>query len=290
MTQNSAKLCKSGQNVLLESLNRTLLENLKSYPHQTGKLLEASAYAVDSPGHRWRPILLFTIYNELTQKTNYQEILPLASAIEYLHTASIILDDLPMMDDGTLRRGKIPCHIKYNQARAVHAALWLCDVAQHYIHEFQSQRDISTDLENLLRTIKNDMIHGQTIDLELKNLTLEEIIEKYRLKSGALYGFTASLPAHILGLTEFVCPLESFGNYLGIAYQIADDIHDHTDTIEALGKDVRKDEDKSTIPIICGIEKATELRETYKEKALKELQTIPKLTGDVAYLLQQICL
>lgn len=273
-----------------ESLNDELLKYLFHYPYQTNELLEAATYAVISPGHRWRPILFFSIYEALTKGRRVENCIQIACATEYLHTASIILDDLPSMDDGTLRRGKDPCHLKFGQARAILAALWLCDVAQYLVHNFQvvNTTSGSTDLEDLLRSTKNQMMKGQAIDLAGGELTTDEIIEKCRLKSGVLYSFTASAPAYILDLTEIAKNLEEFGNNLGIAYQISDDIHDCINTAEELGKDVRKDEDRNTIPQIYGLQKAAELRDFYKKKAIDKVVDILK-PFDITGLVDSIC-
>ena len=272
--------------------NRTLEEKLAEYPHRTSELLEAALHSVCSPGHRWRPILLFEIYEKLAHERNAFDVLPVACAIEYLHTASIILDDLPSMDNATLRRGKQPCHLKFGQPRAILTAHWLCDVAQHLIHGFhlQTHPKCFVDLEDILRETKNEMMKGQTLDLERETITDEEIIEKYRLKSGALYAFTASVPANLLGLSEKAVHLRRFGNYLGIAYQVSDDVHDITDTIEVLGKDVRKDEHKGSIPYMHGIEKALEVKNLYIEKCIGELKAVGGFMDDIIDLVEKICL
>ena len=271
-------------------LDNKLSEYLNQYPQQTDDLLEAATYMVKLPGHRWRPILLFTIYEALGGK-NVADCLPIACSIEYLHTASIILDDLPAMDDGKLRRGRKPCHLEFSQARAILTALWLCDVAQFLLHNFQLQNttNLSIDLENYFRETKNEMMKGQVLDLEGKDLSYDEIVEKCRLKSGALYGFTAAMPAYILGAVKIGKPLQNFGNYLGIAYQISDDIHDCTNTVEELGKDVSKDEDKNTIPRASGMRDAAELRDFYKKKAISEVKSIFDPIDDIGGLVENIC-
>lgn len=275
----------------IKSLNEKLVEYLASYPFQTDELFEAAAYSVESPGHRWRPILFLKIFQKLAHKTNYHDVLPIACAIEFLHTASIILDDLPAMDDGTLRRGKRPCHLEFGQPRALLTALWLCDVAQYLIHDFQlrSKLGCTADLEELLRSTKNEMMKGQTLDLEGENLTDNEILEKYRLKSGALYSFTACVPAYLLAQAKLAEHLKEFGNNLAVAYQISDDIHDCMDTAEDLGKDVNKDKNKDTIPLRRGIRKAAELKDFYKQKAINELSNIPAPIDDLVSLVEKIC-
>ena len=271
-------------------INESLLNYLASYPYQTTGLLEAASYAVSSPGHRWRPVLLLKINELLSRQDNISHVLPVACAIEFIHSASVILDDLPAMDDATLRRGKKPCHLEFGQANTMLAALWLCDVAQHLIHELQlSNRTLSTDLENFLRRTKNEMMQGQVSDLSQGQMTEVQILEMCRQKSGALYAFSASVPAHLLGLTEAAGHLSDFGNCLGIAYQISDDIHDCTDVAEEIGKDVGQDCAKSTIPRIYGIEKAITMRDDYKNRAIAAVERTPIATSDIIDLIEQIC-
>src|SRR5438105_4545519 len=123
----------------LELLNKSLLESLFSYPHQTSELLEAAIYSVESPGHRRRPILFLKTY-EVLGGENQQAVVPIACAFEFLHTASIILDDTPVMDNGLLRRGRKACHLRFGEARAVTTAIWLCDIAQYLVHQYQLAR------------------------------------------------------------------------------------------------------------------------------------------------------
>lgn len=290
MQKHFITLNNSGVSEHLQLLENKLSQYLNQHPQQTGELLEAAAYMVELPGHRWRPILLFAIYEALGGK-NVNDCLPIACSVEYLHTASIIIDDLPAMDDGKLRRGKKPCHLEFSQARAILTAHWLCDVAQFLLHGFQLRNitNLSVDVENYFRATKNEMMRGQILDLERKDLSHEEIIEMCRLKSGALYSFTASLPAYVLGATKAAKSLENFGNYLGIAYQISDDIHDCTNTVEELGKDVSKDEDKKTIPRVSGLSTAVELRDFYKRKAISEVKSIFDPIDQISNLVESIC-
>lgn len=293
MPQSSARLAQP-THVYPETilLNSELLKYLRGYPHRTDELYEAAVYSVDSPGHRWRPILFMRIYDKLDDKAELSSVLSIACAIEFLHTASLILDDLPSADDATLRRGKQPCHLKFGEARAILTALWLCDLAQHLIHEFDASgtEEAGMDLEGLFRKTKNAMMKGQILDLEQEILAQDRIIEKYRLKSGALYAFTASTPAYLLRLPELARHLSAFGDYLGIAYQCSDDVFDQTGSAEVLGKDVRKDENKSTIPALLGLRKATEIRDYYKERAINELSNVPGPIDDLIELVGRICL
>jgi geranylgeranyl pyrophosphate synthase len=273
----------------LRGINELLLLTLNGYRYSAPELLEAAQYAVSSPGHRWRPLLFVEIWKTFTNEGELpKHHLGLVTAIEYLHTASIILDDLPAMDDGTLRRGQAPCHIKFGQGRAILTALWLCDVAQSLLHAWRSVQTIDVDVEELFRSVKTEMMNGQVLDLESgANATLAQLVERSRLKSGALYGFTASLPVLILGVVEAVVPLRAFGNYLGIAYQISDDILDCVAVKDEIGKDVRRD--RNTIPRLYGLTRAMELKQEYKEKAVVELRKGLTPCEKIVRMLDEIC-
>src|SRR5688500_8982071 len=112
-------------------INANLNDSVSGYPYKTRELFSAAQFVIKGGGHRWRPILFLMIYRRLNFEGQYQRLLPVASAIELLHNSSIVLDDLPAMDNGTLRRGKKTCHLMFGEARAILTAFWLCDIAQH---------------------------------------------------------------------------------------------------------------------------------------------------------------
>jgi geranylgeranyl pyrophosphate synthase len=273
----------------VDQLEERLFDYLRCYPIHSSELLESSLYAVGSPGRRWRPILFLTLYDKLSGGHVTEDAYRVACAVEYLHTASIILDDLPAMDGGTLRRGRQACHLEFSPARAILTAFFLCDVAQHMVRPFESLNIAPTSvLENLFRSTKSEMMRGQILDLEREDQSLAEVVEKYRLKSGALYALASCLPAHMLGLTDIVDKLHNFGSYLGIAYQIWDDIHDQVCTFEDTGKDTGQDKTTNTIVRLLGIEGAIELATSYRKKSISELEDAPILVG-LSELIAKIC-
>ncbi len=270
-------------------IDSKVIELLHQYPYNSPELKEASIYSVGSAGHRWRPILFMRIYEKLNAAKIYPDATPVACAIEFLHTASLILDDLPSMDDGNLRRGKKACHREFGESRTILTAHWLCDVAQYYIHDFASIAKVE-ELENAFLETKSEMMKGQILDLENENLGPAEIIEKCWLNSGALYSFCAWAPASILNVPSVGGTLRRFGYYLGTAYQIADDISDVISTTMELGKDVHKDVGKKTLPSMCGVEKAIEFHYLYKNNALKELEELSFRTEEIAEIVQLVCM
>ncbi|HJP91772.1 MAG TPA: polyprenyl synthetase family protein [Pyrinomonadaceae bacterium] len=285
MASNQVKTFRSQLEVEARSFDSTLTYYLEHYPYPASQLYEAATYSVAPPAHRWRPILFVRVYNKFARETSETDVFAIACAIEFLHTASIILDDLPCMDDGKIRRGRVACHLVFGESRAIAAALWLCDVAQHLLHN--AAKDV--DLENLFRETKTEMMKGQVLDLEGKNLPKDEIIAKYRMKSGALYAFTASAPALMHNNADAANTLSAFGNYLGIAYQISDDIHDQVDSVATLSKDVHKDVDKDTIPGLLGLKKAAQMRDAYRLEATNKLSALPLVFEDLIQLAEEIC-
>ena len=261
-------------------LESTLRNYLHGYPHKSPQLLESSLYAVGSPGQRWRPMLFLAIYEALSGHPATVEIQAVACSIEYLHTASIVLDDLPAMDDAHSRRGGKSCHVQFSSAQSILTALYLCDVAEHWIHEFASPLSAPSDIEDLFRSAKSKMMLGQIEDLQAEKNSIKDLIETCRLKSGSLYALAASMPAYILGLTHIIDQLTAFGNCLGIAYQISDDIRDQV----LDGADRRR----NTIPRLYGIQTARDLLIQYKRESIQLLPTISGLRI-ILELVENIC-
>lgn len=271
-------------------IDQEAIRLLRAYPYPSKDLQDASHYSFSSGGHRWRPILFLRVYGKLAAGRDLGAVIKLACSIELVHTASIMLDDLPEMDNAQVRRGKKTCHLEFGPAVAVMASLWLCDVAQHVVHGFQSARPPKPgcDLEEHIRFARSQMMLGQVRDLQATCTGEEEILEVYRLKSGVLYGLAAAAPAYLLGLARQAELLQRFGHFLGIAYQISDDIADMTASARELGKDVGRDVARKTIPRLFGERRAVELRDTYKQSAISELKHLDRPIGDLIELVQRI--
>ncbi len=276
----------SGWAAELSFLNKYLIESLENYPYRTPVLLDAAKYAVAAPGHRWRPLLCLRMGRSLG--VGDAAMFPGAAAIEFLHTASIILDDLPEMDDATLRRGQLPTHKKYGAAVTIFTSHWLCQIAHHLIHGTPALCS-PNDIEDRLRLVENGMMKGQVDDLENAGSDVPSILRRYQLKSGILYGFSASVPALIVGMPELAADLDEFGNILGTAYQISDDIHDCVDSEMILGKDIRKDVGKNTIPSLCGLQESYRLKEEFMAKALSKLFRLPGSHDEIIAMAESIC-
>jgi geranylgeranyl diphosphate synthase type II len=245
-----------------EEVDRTLRELLR--PGRAPRVQAAIEDSLMAPGKRLRPILALMVTEVL--RGDPGSVLPAAGAIEMVHTASLILDDLPCMDDATLRRGRPTCHVAHGEATAVLAAFALQNRAFEILGEgWPGAPDASVRAgltHDLARAIGLDgMIAGQATDLEMTDRvidfqTLEFIHSR---KTGALFTASAELGAAAAQATpaERVA-VSTYAKNLGLAFQVQDDLIDATGGKEA-GKDVGQDLKKTTFVSFSGVEGAREL-------------------------------
>ena len=243
-----------------------------------GRLLEAMRYSLFAGGKRLRPFLvlsgadLFEVPRAWSVNT--------AAAIEMVHTYSLVHDDLPAMDDDDLRRGKPTCHIAFDEATAILVGDSLLTLAFEAVTTPAGHPDAAVRAEiacALARAAGADgMAGGQAIDLaaESRNLTLDEVIQLQRLKTGALFGFSCVAGAILAG--EDGAAREALRDYaacIGLAFQIADDLLDHEGTEADLGKAVGKDAaaGKATFVGLLGAEEARWRAEALVDDAITAL-------------------
>ncbi len=231
-------------------------------PKSEQKLYDAINYAIFSGGKRFRAFLVI-------QAAKLFEIpvvraLQAASAIEIIHTYSLVHDDLPSMDNDDFRRGKPTIHIKWDEATAVLVG----DALQAFAYQILSFEETHPKSEvrlNLIRTLAEasglkGMVLGQSKDLEAeknnKPLELKDIINLQKLKTGALFNWSLK-SANILA-EENHYSLEKYADSIGLAFQIKDDLLDHEGTMEKTGKKVGKDNaaGKATLVSLLGVENA----------------------------------
>jgi geranylgeranyl diphosphate synthase type II len=223
--------------------------------------LESSLFA---PAKRLRPILSLLVAEVL--RGNPEGVLPAGCAIEMVHTASLILDDLPSMDDAKTRRGRPTCHVAHGEATAVLAAFALLNRAYEILAEgWEGAPDAAARAgiaRELARAIGTDgMIAGQSKDLAMTDRaidfpTLEFIHSR---KTGALFMASAALGAlSARARPSEVASVVAYAKNLGLAFQIVDDLIDATGGAEA-GKDVGQDLKKTTFVSFSGVEGARAL-------------------------------
>lgn len=247
-----------------------LLETDKSYQD---KVYESIKYSLFSGGKRLRPIICIKTFNIFNGGTG--QVLPYASAIEMIHTYSLIHDDLPSMDDDDLRRGKSSNHIVFGEALAILSGDGLLNLAYETMLDdmLSSSRD-PIDFKRRARAMKiiakcsgiNGMIGGQVVDLfcNYEDMSRDKLEFMYNAKTSALFEASVLSGAILAGAKEWeIEVMHNFAKYIGLAYQIKDDILD-------------KDEDKDKFTFF-NLDSESDVNKKMKlltEDALKELDKL----------------
>jgi geranylgeranyl diphosphate synthase, type II len=226
-----------------------------------GPVDRAMAYTLHAPSKRVRPVLTM-VAAELCGGTASRA-LPVAAAIELVHTASLILDDLPVMDNAPRRRGQAANHVEFGEATAILAAFGLLNEAFGVIARSYDSALAARLAELVSDAIGRDgLIAGQAADLLATEQEIEfELLERiHRGKTGAL--FNASAVAGALtadAAPESLAALSAFAKNLGLAFQIVDDLLDVEGDPADTGKAVRKDARKTTFVSFSGVAGAHQL-------------------------------
>lgn len=222
--------------------------------------------AIVSPGKRVRGTLLIAAGEALGARS--EKLLDAACAFELIHTCSLIIDDLPALDDATMRRGERTLHRRVGEDLAILSALALLNESYALIarnHSILKPRrwPLATMIERVTEAVGWDgTIGGEAVDLhsETERLDFATLEYIHSRKTGALF-VAAAVAGGMLANTNEVAleALASYAKNLGLAFQITDDILDVTASAETLGKDVGKDQGKLTFVKLAGVEGAREL-------------------------------
>ena len=248
-------------------------------------LMESVNYSYGAKGKRIRPVMLLAACE--MAGGNLKDAESFAAAIEMIHASSLVFDDLPAMDDDDLRRGVPTNHKVYGEATAILAGCVLM------VRPFEIMSK-SAKTENQIKAMGimaeasgvHGMMGGQQIDLsyEGKKASEEVITELNRLKTGALFKASVVCGATIAGASEKeIEAVAKYGDYLGLAFQLVDDLMDNDPTIDTgktKGSDIEKG--KSTYLSIYGYDKCKALVAEYTEKAVDALECF----GEKAEFLQ----
>jgi len=235
-------------------------------------LHQAMRYSVFAGGKRLRPILAMASFELVGGKGN--AILPVASALELIHTYSLIHDDLPCMDDDDLRRGKPTLHKVFGDGMAVLAGDALHALAFELLSKTKNSKLVS---EIAFEIGTYGMVGGQAADLqaERKKVTISQVNFIHSHKTGSLMKASVRAGAILGGARgEKLKVLTSYGEKFGLAFQIIDDILDATGKTEKLGKKTKADQSraKATYPKILGVEKSKNIAKKLLEEAKTELR------------------
>jgi len=213
-------------------------------------------------GKRFRPMLLLSVV-EAYEPLLFEGALAPAFALELLHTYSLIHDDLPAMDNASLRRGLKTLHVTYDESTAILIGDALNTEAFYHLSKAPLRDDIKIKLIELLARDGGTygMVLGQSIDIHFENipLTLEQIKELHRNKTAKLIATSLQMGAVIIGLEKKKQEeLYRFGIDLGLLFQIQDDIIDETQSEEEAGKTTGNDGDKNSFINLIGLETTIE--------------------------------
>lgn len=262
-----------------ELIDNKIEELLPKNDFPKSKVFEAARYSLLLGGKRIRPIITVEFCKLLGG--NKEDALNFAVALEMIHTYSLIHDDLPCMDNDDMRRGKPSCHIAFGEDIALLAGDTLLTEAFNIVSKAPLSADKIVKAINCLAGLSGlgGMIGGQELDLQFEetNPNVFELVNMYKGKTSGLLVAAATLGSIAAGKTDYntLDNVVRYGENLGIAFQIIDDILDCTADEKSLGKPVGSDEknSKTTFVTIYGIEKAKEFASQYTDEALSALDS-----------------
>jgi geranylgeranyl diphosphate synthase type II len=240
-------------------------------------VLEAVRYSLFAESKRFRPILALLVTDVLGGDA--RSVLPAACAIEMVHTASLILDDLPSMDDARERRGRPACHLAFGEANAVLAAFTLLNRGYEILAAgwpggpvAATRHEIAQDLARAVGPF--GMIAGQARDLAMteRSIDFDTLEFIHSRKTGALFIAAAALGARAAGAAPWAQrAVTAYAKNLGLAFQIVDDLIDVTGDARAAGKDVGQDLKKTTFVSFAGVAGARQLAQELIESSQEAL-------------------
>jgi len=271
-----------------------LVPPAKTFPP---KVFEAMRYSLFAGGKRVRPILTIASAEALGAKTT--GLLPIAGALELIHTYSLIHDDLPAMDDDDFRRGRPTCHKVYGEAIAILAGDGLLNRAFEVLSDPRRLKSVTAlRLMAITREISMasgvfGMVGGQVVDMESegKDVDLPTLEYIHTHKTGALIRASVRAGAIYAKASEKrLKALTRYGERVGLAFQIADDILDIVGSQEEIGKDVGSDlkKGKKTFPSFYGLEESRMRAKEVSEQALAALKDFDRKADPLRELAKYI--
>ncbi|MFA5878876.1 MAG: polyprenyl synthetase family protein [Candidatus Margulisiibacteriota bacterium] len=289
------------QNCYFEADSNNASQNHETVLDPRSILKEAMIYSLTAKSKRVRPLLVVLVFLLFEKETELYKILPLAGAIEIIHTYSLIHDDLPSMDNDDFRRGQLTCHKKFGEDMAILAGDTLNTfafelISKELIKSFPAEKVLQVVLELSKALGICGMAGGQVLDLRSELGPRDEayLTKTHHLKTGALLKVCFTLPGILAGASEEeLAKLADLGETIGLLFQIKDDILDVVQEKNILGKSAKKDlaQNKLTYVTLLGLEKAREKAESEDQKAKKILAELSYLEiKQLAYFLEQLYL
>ncbi len=274
----------------LSQTREQVSQNIKKSIGNSNLIEEAMSYSALGDSKMVRAALI-NASGRINKKISDSSLLTFSTGVELIHTYSLIHDDLPSMDDDDLRRGKDSNHIKFGEANAILAGDALQSLAYEIICNESSLED-KHKIEGI-RMIskacgKNGMVYGQHLDInaETKKINEQSIENIHILKTGRLIECSVMLGQIGNEDLEEKELMKSFGNKIGLAFQITDDILEVTSSKETLGKNINSDVKncKATYVNILGLDESIKKSKDLCESAINELQGIK--SGEIDLLIE----
>jgi geranylgeranyl diphosphate synthase type II len=250
----------SAGEALIDVLRTTVDRRLRALAPRTlagqHRLQDAMHGALLAPGKRLRPLCVILAARDLGHAS--APVVDIGCALEMVHTASLLLDDLPCMDDASLRRGTPATHVQYGESVAVLAAVAMLTRAFEIVSTLP---DIAPDVRAHLVSVlagavgTGGLVAGQFYDLHQQNTSqpLQQLASTNALKTGALFVAGVEMACALAAASDAQTrALRLFASELGRAFQLLDDLLDRESSAQALGKDVGQDADKATLAGILG--------------------------------------
>lgn len=268
----------------ISNLKQDINDYLENYFKEKGTynkiIYDSCSYSLNIGGKRIRPTLLALSY--YIYKEDYKKVMPMAAAVEMIHTYSLIHDDLPCMDNDDLRRGKPTNHIKFQENIAVLAGDALLNEAMILMMDYalkNKENSLKAAYEVAIAAGAEGMIGGQVVDVisEGKTISKDELQYMHSKKTGALIKSSILAGAILANAPEDdLKALEEYGEKLGLVFQIKDDILDVVGDAEVLGKNINSDaeHDKVNFISVYGLEKCNELCITLSEECIQILRQL----------------
>ncbi len=256
----------------LEKIENHLRQNCFCYKNEPQQMLfEAMRYSLLAGGKRLRPVFVYDFCRMCG--ADWEKATPYATAVEMIHTYSLIHDDLPCMDNDDYRRGRLTNHKVYGEATAVLAGDGLLTAAFSHIAKADFNAENRIRAVELLADCAGElgMVGGQVLDMqsETRQCTKQEVLDIQSRKTGAL--IRAACVLGVLagnGSDEQLRSAVRFADNLGLSFQIRDDMLDVIGKAEDLGKAVGVDGNKNTFVHLYGLEKCDELVQNHTDQAV----------------------
>ncbi|MDI3494041.1 MAG: geranylgeranyl diphosphate synthase, type [Pseudothermotoga sp.] len=259
-----------------EGFVKKLNEKMTRLINKSTMVEQAMAYSLLSAGKRIRPVLIKLICEDMGVQEDL--IWNPAMAVELFHTASLIHDDLPQIDDSPLRRGRPSCHVVFGNDMAILAGDGLMLMAFCVLNQTPADPVSKSMLFDLFSKSTYDVLIGEAMDVEFtgKEKNINDVIEMYRKKTGALFSFCFAIGAILMKKLEYLEKLINAGSTFGVWFQIVDDLKDVSGKDENVGKTTGRDKalGKPTVVNIMGIQEAKNFADNLYESVIVQLKSL----------------